>query len=281
MPVARVVPGRVSPVNRRLTLLSGALVATLALSSCGAAGGGGDDAVVARVNGHELTSKELRTLAEESTAGEDLRTALGFWIRVVAVLDDPTGAASPETAEQLTQDALAIVGVGNTESGRAQYELGISGSPIFCLRVIPLEPGLPGQDVIDEMAAGLTFADAAAKYSTDETFAQTAGLLANEGRECFDGAFLQQALPGLFQTLLESEAVVGTPVVLAFEDADVIALLRPYDELPITDRVPLAEAEVSEVLRTEYYEPSEVFVDSRYGVWDPSTGQVIPYSVEE
>ena len=88
MPNARAVPGRVSPVNRRLTLLSGALLATLALSSCGAATG---DDVVARVNGHELTNGELSTLAEDSDLGADLRSALAFWIRVVSVLDDPTG----------------------------------------------------------------------------------------------------------------------------------------------------------------------------------------------
>ena len=277
MPDARALPGRVSPVNRRRTLLSGALLAALVLSSCGAASG---DDHVARVNGHELTDDELRTLAEGSTEGADLRAALSFWVRVVSVLDDPTGVASPETSQDRSEEAQAQVVADHSESGRAVYEQGLAASPLLCLRAIPLQPGVPGQQVVDEIDAGLSFEDAATKYSSDPDLAANGGVVLSEGQECFENAGLQQSQPAFYQLLVESNVTVGKPGVLGFSDADAVVLLRPYDDVPTSARNQLAAEEVGNALRDDYYVPADVSVSSRFGVWDPTTGEVVAYSGE-
>ena len=89
MPDARVVPGRVSPVNRRLTLLSGALIATLALSSCGAVE---TDDYVAKVGDQTLTRDQLDLLTNSSTDGTAMRIAITNWVQVTSI----GGETAPE-----------------------------------------------------------------------------------------------------------------------------------------------------------------------------------------
>jgi len=266
-------------VNRRLTLLSGALLATLALSSCGLSGGRSGD-VVAQVNGHELTSEELRTLTDGSTEGGEVRAAIAYWIRVVSVLDDPTGVASPETGPARSDAALALVVAEHSESGREVYERGLTGSPLLCLRAIPLELGVSGQQVLDEINAGLSFEDAAAQYSTNVGLAESGGVMLAAGQECLESAALQQGQPDFFQVLVEADATVGRPVVLTFADGEAIALLRPYDDAPMYARNQLSAEEVSLALRTKFYEPADVYVSPRYGLWNAERGEVVPFSGE-
>ena len=62
MAVVGRLPGRVSPVKRRLALTAGALVAALSFSSCSTFD---HNDVAATVNGHELTRDQLDELVEQ------------------------------------------------------------------------------------------------------------------------------------------------------------------------------------------------------------------------
>ena len=256
---------------RRLALSAGALVVAASFSSCSSAGKG---STAAEVNGHRLTVAELATLAEDSTDSKVIRDTLSTWIEVVAVTDDPSGLTSADELASRKQTALKELLEEFGDSGQATYELGIDGSPFLCLAAIPLDPSVAGTQVLQELAAGTPFAEAAATYSIDETLATNGGLgTSQEGYECIATGDFN---PALIALLSEADAVVGQPAALLLEEQELVLLLRPYDALTLSDaeRLQLSANDLGAALR-ESYDSADISVSSRIGEWHAEDGRVV------
>lgn len=271
MAIRRVAAGRVSPVMRRLALPLAALVAAVSFSSCSSV----DRAdVAAVVNGHELTNDQLSTLVDGSTDGDTIREVLRKWIEIVAVTGDASGittAADLDTRKAAAQtDLLAEF----SDSSRTGYERGLDGSPLLCLSAIPLDTTVPATQVLDELAGGTTFADAAKQYSIDPSLAESGGVVAStDGVECLAA---DQFNTELLSLLADAGAKVGTPTSVVLQDQEVVIMLRPFDELTFSEAelLQLASEDLGAEL-TARYESAAISVDSRLGTWDPATGRVV------
>ncbi len=256
---------------RRLALSAGALVVAASFSSCSSVGKG---STAAEVNGHRLSIDELATLSEDSGDATVVRETLSTWIEVVAVTDDPSGLTSAADLIARKQTSLTDLLEQFSDSGRATYELGIDGSPFLCLRAIPLDGTVTGATVLADLAVGTTFADAATAYSVDETLASTGGLVKSpEGFECIGS---DQFNPALIAALSEASAAVGQPAAVLLSENEVVILLRPYDELTLSDaeRLQLSANDLGGALR-ESYDAAEISVSSRIGQWHAEDGRVV------
>lgn len=257
---------------RRLALSVGALVVAASFSSCSSVD---STNVAAEVNGHQLSMDQLAALTDDSTDGDAIREAVTTWIEIVAVTDDASGMATPAelSARKLTalKDLLDRFG----DAGRATYELGLDGSPLLCLSAIPLDASVAGAKVLEELAAGTAFADAAKQYSIDETLAASGGLVKSaEGVECIAS---DQFNPALISALGEANVAVGEPTAIVLNDQEVVILLRPYDELTLSDaeRLQLSANDMGAAL-SESYEAADISVAGRIGTWDRVEARVTP-----
>lgn len=256
---------------RRLALPLGALVAAVSFASCSSV----DHAdVAAVVNGHELTNDQLSALADGSTDGDAIREVLKKWIEIVAVTGDASGITSPADLDTRKAGALSDLLAEFGDASRSNYERGLDGSPLLCLSAIPLDTSVPASQVLDELSSGTTFADAAQQYSIDDTLAASGGVVAStEGVECLAA---DQFNTELLSLLADAGATVGTPTSVVLQSQEVVVLLRPFDELTLSEAqlLQLASEDVGAEL-TSRYEAAEISVDRRLGTWDAATGQVL------
>ncbi len=228
----------------------------------------------AEVNGHRLSNDQLAALTGDSTNGDDIRQTLTTWIEVVAVTNDTTGMTTPDELSSRKLSALRDLLDQFGDAGKATYELGLNGSPLLCLSAIPLDATVASAKVLDELAAGTTFADAAKAYSADATLAASGGLVKSaEGVECIAG---DQFNPALIDALAQAGATVGTPTPIVLNKSEVVVLLRPYSELTLSDaeRVQLSANDMGAALN-DSYAAAEITVSGRIGTWDRGKGQVV------
>lgn len=263
--------GRVSAVMRRLALSACALVVAASFSSCSSVDGGN---TAAEVNGHRLTNDQLATLAGDSTDGDVVRTTLTTWIEVVAVTDDATGLDTPAELSSRKQTALQDLLERFGDAGKATYELGLNGSPLLCLSAIPLADSVASAKVLDDLAAGTSFAAAAKTYSSDETLAASGGLVKSpDGAECIAG---DKFNPALLDALAKAGAGVGQPIAITLNNAEVVIQMRPFDELTLSDaeRVQLSANEMGAAIH-DTYATAKISVSGRIGSWDKEQGMIL------
>ena len=257
---------------RRLALSAGALVVAVSFSSCSSVDKG---SIAAEVGTHQLTMDQLSALTDGSTEGDTVRSAVKTWIEVVAVTNDATGMTTSAelSARKLAalQDLLDQFG----DEGQATYELGLNGSPLLCLSAIPLDPTVAGSKVLAELAAGTTFADAAKAYSNDATLASSGGVVKSaDGVECIAP---DKFNPTLLSTLADAGATVGTPAAIVLTTQEVVVLLRPYDELTLSNNelIQLSANDMGAALR-DSYDGVDISVAGRIGTWDSDAADVVP-----
>jgi hypothetical protein len=225
----------------------------------------------ATVNGHEISLAQLEELAEGNDDPAVLRASLTAWIQVVAASDDP-GELLTE-ADLAAQRAIVIPPLieSTRDQAREQYEQGLDGSPLLCLAVIPLAADTESGTVLRAYAVGVPFGDLAAEYSDDPSLIETGGIISVDGQECLP---IEQWNLELLDQLRTEEVAVGTPGVIVLNDAEVVVLLRPYDELTTESQSSLAQGPVSDALLA-LYQSAEVRVNESVGAWDPEQGLVV------
>jgi len=257
-------------VIRRLTVLAGALVAAASFSSC--ATFEDSDAAVS-VNGHELAADQLEVLADGASNGDAVRRAMSAWTQIEVLGGDTEGLTSFAELSERLEETMRSLAAMYLDEGRGSYELGLSGSPVACLAVIPLDPTVPSAPVLAEFEDGASFADLAAQYSSIESFALNGGLVTDaDGNECFDPIGLNAEL---ITGLVDAEATVGTPVAVMFGGQELIVLLRPFDELS-SDSKALLSLPAAQVEAATLFAAADVHVASRYGRWDAASSSVLP-----
>jgi hypothetical protein len=271
-------------VNRRSLLASGALVAALAalaVSSCSTFTAN-DQA--ARVGERSLAVEDIDALmangqGRQHAATQDaslVRAELTRWIRVELV-EQATGTT--DTAVAGTADLDARLRNGNAalvaempDAGREMYQAGPSVSGTVCLGAIPVDPPEVAGTVLAELESGMSWADAAARYSADPGLAGNGGVVFdNQGSECVAIAVVNPDLIGP-----AVEAGVGHPVIVDVGTVTALVTIRPYDELSGAAQLVLAKTATNAIRWPELLASADVYVDPRYGVWNAVTAEVDP-----
>jgi hypothetical protein len=247
--------------------LAATLVAVAGLSACDKFE---PNETAATVNGYKISLDQLDELAGSADPAVR-RAALTAWIQVVAASDNP--------GEFLTEEALAaqrdVIIPPLIEAVQAaakqQYKQGLQGSSLLCMAVIPLAADVESATVLAALNAGTAFADLAAQYSEDPSLVESGGVISVDGQECLP---TDQWNTELISQLTDAAVVVGEPGVISLNDAEVVVLLRPYDELSDDSKTQLAQGPVSEAL-LELYKAADVTVLESIGTWDREQGIVV------
>ena len=257
-------------MNRRVVLATGVLLAAATLSSCATFS---RTDLAAEVDGVQLTRSELNTLTASTTSGDAARQVIGDWLRLAVLGGDVKGVTSADDLAARREKAIDELSAPFIEEGRPVYEQGLAGSPLLCLGAIPLAPGADTTAILAEIEGGLAWADAAAKYSNDPNFAGNGGLVLDQnGGNCLSPDGFNQ---DLLTKLSDAGAEVGTPVTVDVGGAPALVLLRPFDDLPTTDKASFVSDQVANEL-LERLDAVDIYVNPRYGRWDTASVSVLP-----
>ncbi len=219
------------------------MVAVSALSSCATFD---RNDVAAKVGDRSLSAKEAQALvgatAQQAT-GDQLRTTLTAWI---------------------THDVLGDLGKG-------VYEQGISASPVVCLAAIPVASIDATASIMAALESGMSFADAAQQFSGDTELANSGGIVvAADGTECMAPVELAPAVAEALTT-----TPVGQPLAADLDTFSAVLLLRPYDDLSFETQATVSAAALPSDQLTTIFADAQVYVDPRYGRWDPDSATVV------
>ena len=265
--------------RRRPALIACALVAlsSAGISSCATVD---RNSVAAQVDDHRLTPAEAQTLAapDETTAatGDQLREQLTKWIRTTVLegsAGEQTAVPPPTTSAELdTRYAVAITKIAG-EDAKTLYESGVTGSPVICIRAVTTTSIDDANAVLAQINSGLAFEDAARQSSTDTVIAAAGGIVkggANGDQECLDPSTVNPAVV----TAL-TNVPIGQPITADLGTFSAVLMLRPFDELLPESQSLVAGTVVSQDQLDALVDGADVYVDPRYGRWDPTSGSVV------
>ena len=238
-----------------------------------------DNANAARVGDVALAADDIQALldSEEPLAdGSVVRAELTKWVRVV-LLESANGVApaevgSVENLETRLGDALNQLADDNLETGRDLYEQGPAVSGSVCLAGIPLESADDAETVLGDLSSGVSFAEAAATWSSDPGLADSGGvILMSDGSECLG---VDQVAPELTEQMLTE--TVGEPFLVDLAGFTTVLLIRAYDELADDSKRQLALAANSTAILPELVSGADVYINPRFGYWDAEAAEVLP-----
>ena len=120
--------------------------------------------------------------------------------------------------------------------------------------------------VLAAITAGTSFADAAKQFSTDTTLAQNGGVVLDQnGAECLSSSTVNSTIVEVLGKL-----PVGLPAAVDLGTLTAVVAIRPFNTLkPESQQLVAAQAIVAK---------ASVYVDPRYGRWDPVSASVVPLS---
>ncbi len=270
--------GNVRAVNRRRSALSAcpvvaALFTLLTLTSCATFN---RNDVAAKVGERSLSSTAVEALGatgDTAATGDQLREQLTKWIRVT-VLEASNGTAAPTTpttsADLDTRLSQAITTIAG-DKARTTYETGLSGSPVVCLAAITVANIDDANNVLATVNSGTPFADAARQFSTDTVIGEAGGVVVSQdGSECMDPGNVNPAV-----TTALKDTPVGQPIAADLNTFSAVLMLRPFDDLLPESKSMIASAAVSQEQLDGIVNAAKIYVDPRYGRWDPASGSVV------
>ena len=232
--------------------------------------------VAAQVGDRSLSSKSVEALAGSggtAATGDQLREQLTKWIRVT-VLEASNGTpdpAAPVTSADLDARLSQAITTIAGDKARTIYESGLGGSPVVCLAAITVANIDDANNVLASVNSGTPFADAAHQFSTDTVIAEAGGIVkAQDGSECIDAGSINPAV-----TTALKDTPVGHPIAADLSTFSAVLMLRPFDELLPESKSLIASAAVSQEQLDAIVDAAKIYVDPRYGRWDPATGSVV------
>ena len=232
--------------------------------------------VAAKVGDLSLSADAAQKLAaadNNAATGDRLRLELTKWIRTT-VFEASIGTPAPAT-EQTPADldarlANALIDIAG-DNARTTYELGTAGSPFLCLAAITAPTLEEANAALATVNAGTPFADAARQLSTDTVTAADGGVVKGpDGGECLEPTTVNPAATSALQGI-----PIGQPIVTDLGTFSAVLMMRPYDELLPESKSLIATATVSQDQLDAIVDASDIYVDPRYGRWDPETGTVV------
>lgn len=289
-----------------------ALLALTAAVAGGCSSVSGSDGDVARVGDATLTLDELGSLLATPTDGSTPQTtppqvegttarpAISAWVVTQVLTDDiqarggeitpeDRSAAEEQLAAQFQQQwattsqpvkellierSAALVkwnqvpvDPATMEQFRADYEQGIEASGVACTAHIVVETRAEAEEVVGELDGSTDgFAALAQERSIDEAAAANGGVIpcssTDEFSASYDPAYVEAALA----------ADVGVPVgPVETQFGYHVIVVRPFDDV-----VEEAAALYSSERFAELAPGAGVYIDPRYGAFDPETALVQP-----
>jgi hypothetical protein len=258
-------------VIRRSALAAGLLLAGLAASSCSTIDRASS---VAQIGSDKLSRADLAVLTgADGGAGDKARAAITQWLTLGVLGGDVAGITSATDLTARLTKAETAIAAPFMGSAKAQYDKGLDGSPILCLRAIPLAAPNTPEAVLAVINGGTSFADAATKYSADPTLAQSGGIVPGDtqGSECLAPKTLNA---DLLKSLTDAKAAIGTPTTVDFKGTKIIFLLRTFDELPEINKDGLVGPDIQAAV-TKQIAAAKIYVNPQYGKWDPKALNVV------
>jgi len=211
-----------------------------------------DNDAVARVNDVELTQDEFDARLVELGATDDLalpadpvRAEITRWIQSQLV---------PE------EEVAAIYGAGPDEAG------------VICVNAIVVNDEAGADAVVEDLEAGTAFTDVFQANNIDPSLTDVNGVL-----RCFTSQELVDSADIPFiaavAEMSEDEPISSAPVLGTdgAEVAWVVMQFRPFEELAVAD----VDAIVAALEIGERAADADIYVDSRYGFFDPVIGEVV------
>jgi hypothetical protein len=270
-------------VNPRLTrrvsvagIACGTLLFTIVASGCSSLNRNND---AARVEGHTLGRDEIGALVGNTDPVQDgaaVRVGITKWVRV-ELLEQTTGTADPAVASTANLDArlaagLTALAAETPDAGRDVYTSGPAVSGVVCLGAIPVDPPEVADSVLADLAGGMSWADAATKYSSDAGLASGGGVvLDQDGKECIAAAKVN---PTILDPIVA--AGIDTPLAVNLGATTAVVKIRSYDELSGDAQLELARTAMNVTRLPALLATADVYIDPLYGVWNPATAEVDP-----
>jgi len=246
------------------------------MSSCATVDRNG---LAVEVDDHSLTPASAEALASTDgtpATGDQLREQLTKWIRVTVLegsAGEQTDVPPPATSAELDQRyAVAVTNLAG-EDAKTLYETGVDGSPVICIAAVTTANLDDANQVLTLLDSGMTFEDAARQHSTDTVIAQAGGIVrggANGDQECLDPATVNPAVVAALKG-----TPVGQPIAADLDTFSAVLMLRPFDELLPESQSLVATTVISQDQLDALVDGADVYVDPRYGRWDPGTGSVV------
>ena len=255
VPARTVAGGSVRRVIRRKLAIALPLAAVF-LAGCSTFS---DSDNVARVGDAELSSDDFQaTLSslgapdDQPLPGDAVRAQITTWIQEQFAAEDAPGIGADEAAET--------------------YDAGIDSSGVSCISGIVVADEETAIRVADDLAGGADFAELLAAENLDPSLGDVGGeigcITSDQAAQAADVEFVQLALT------LNADQPRGAAPLFDPTGAPlgwVVIVFRPFAELSATD----ADVVTSTIDAAIRAENADVYVDPRYGTWDPTTGQVV------
>lgn len=244
-----VASGSVASVFRRSLTLALALPLALAITGCSTFS---DSSDVARVDDATLTEDDFQSQlvalgqsGDNVLNGSELRAEITRWVQENLISDDEIAAI---------------------------YDSGMAASGTICINAIVVDDEGNAERVAGQLDGGAAFPEVFQKENLDQQLATTNGALpcitAKQVAESTNVAFVQVA------ATLDAETSRGRSAIAdpdGNEIAWVVVSFRPFAELSLQDQDIVAGA----IDISERANAADVFVDPRYGTFDPSTAEVV------
>ncbi len=260
--------------------LAATMLAVATLAACSSPSSPGSD-VVASANGVELSGERLQSLVPATVGaanGAASRSAMTQWLQVAAVGHDMSTVTDAATLESEAAAAALELAAPFLRAAGDAYATGFEGSPKVCLGAVPIAAETDPNEVIEAMTSGLSLADAATKYSADPAFVQSGGVLTfQDGSTCVDPTQLN---PDVVTQM--GGAGPGEPVLVQLGAGQAIVVIRAFDTLTPAEQLSISP-EVQQQVAAEFNAQlgtAEIFVDKRFGRWEPASASVVALVVE-
>lgn len=258
-----------------------------------APGGDGESTVDASFAAQVLTVNVVLSLVDQEAAtrgleptDEDLdvvRATLGP--EILALFEQMPADYQSEflrwnaQLELLRQDLAEAPAEVTDEDVRTFYDENVAGLEQSCLSHVLVETEAEAETVLAEIEAGLDFAEAAARYSTDPSAASNGGDLGCNAPGTFVPGFEEAAFADapLGEPYGPVESQFGFHLLLVRERGS-----ATFEEVESEIRAQLEAQSASapqQALATWIQgavAEADVTVSSRYGSWDAATGSVVP-----
>ena len=203
-------------MTRRTPIAIGLALAASLLSACTTFN---RTDTAASINGHDLSRSALSAIDGNIDTGDAARSAITTWLQLGVMGGDTDGITNAAELNGRMKAAITALATPYLPQAKANYELGLNGAPLLCLRAIPIVAPNTPDTVLTALSGGMKFADAAAKFSSDATLAASGGIIGDgQGTDCLDPA--KQLSPEQIEVQIAARAAAKQ--AKNFKEADAI-----------------------------------------------------------
>jgi parvulin-like peptidyl-prolyl isomerase len=170
--------------------------------------------------------------------------------------------------------ALARVTAPSQADLKAMYDSSPASLGMMCVAHLVVKEEATAREALDELNAGATFADVAAKYSIEPGADKSGGVLGSADGDCIPLTDYQQQFDKDFVAgaLLAKAGVPTGPVKSSFGYH--VIYVRPFDDVKLSATSLMAKTP-GELLINGFMATADVKIASKFGRYNPATGTIV------